>query len=208
MGSGRCSGRGARGGARGAGRGAGPGRGRALIGGRPAPRPLTAARRGRGSKTKGRRPAGGGGDALRAAGAPTAAARPGPLRGRRRPAPALSEAGPMGAAGRGAERWAACSAASVLSDAAWLPSPSPSSGLLVISLHCPRVLATPHLLSRLLPGSSDTSVLLVSDPVVAFLAPSLCGRSHTPSERRLWRACSSVLLLESPAELQLLPRQP
>lgn len=91
--------------------GAGPGRGRTLIGGRRAPRPLTAARRGRGSKTKGRRPEGGGGGASRAAGAPTAAARPGPRRGRRRPAPALSEAGPMGAAGRGAERWAAVSRA-------------------------------------------------------------------------------------------------
>ena len=113
--AGRAAGGGARSG-RGAGRGARcvRGQGRVLIGRRRAPRPLTASRRGSGFKTKGRRPGGGGGgggDASRAAGEPTAAARPGPRRGRRRAAPELSEAGPMGAAGRGADRRAAVSRA-------------------------------------------------------------------------------------------------
>lgn len=109
---------GARGGGAPSGRGEGRGArrvwglGRALIGRRRAPRPLTAARRGSGFKTKGRRPGGGGGGHVsRAAGEATAAARPGPRRGRRRAAPALSEAGPMGAAGWGADRRAAVSRA-------------------------------------------------------------------------------------------------
>lgn len=80
-----------RGGARGGMR-VGRGRRGELIGQRRVPRPLTAARRGRGSKTKGRRPAGRRReDASHPAVAPTAAARPGPSLGRLRAEPALTE---------------------------------------------------------------------------------------------------------------------